>query len=661
MGHFYVTTPIYYVNDLPHIGHIFSTVVADTVARYRRLAGDEVFFLTGTDEHGQNIERAAAQQGVRPIELADRVVSRYHDLWRRFGMSHDGFIRTTEPRHRRGVEELIRRIEAAGDLYVAPHEGWYCASCETFFTEKELAMPGHRCPTHDRPAEWKSEQNLFFRLSRYEKPLLEWIDSHPGFIRPETRRNEVRAFVAQGLRDLSVSRAGLGWGIPFPGHPGQTVYVWLDALANYLSALGFGAPGEDGPYRTFWEGDGERLHLIGKDIIRHHCVYWPAFLLSAGLPLPTSIWAHGWWLRDQKKMSKSVGNVVRPDHLIERFGPDVLRYFLLREMVFGQDASFSDEGFVDRYNSDLANDLGNTASRVVTLARQAFGGATPPEPCDDNPVRTVAFEVIAEYREAMDELAFQDALRALWRLLAEANQYLVAREPWKLIRSEGPSPRLSRILWNGLEAVRLVATGLLPVMPATAARVLAAVGSPVPASLEALAWGGTPNGVPLPEPQPLFPRIDKEKFMAEIAAPAPAASPAPPAAAPVPAAPVPAAVAPTAAAPAAARIDIQRFMEVELRMGRVLTCEAVPKSSKLLRFSVDIGEAAPRQILAGIAREYRPEELVGAEVVVVANLEPAKLMGLESQGMLLAATDPEGRPILLRPHKPGAVPGSRVR
>jgi methionyl-tRNA synthetase len=522
-------------------------------------------------------------------------------------------------------------------------------------------MPGHRCPTHDRPAEWKSEQNLFFRLSRYEKPLLEWIDSHPGFIRPETRRNEVRAFVAQGLRDLSVSRAGLGWGIPFPGHPGQTVYVWLDALANYLSALGFGAPGEDGPYRTFWEGDGERLHLIGKDIIRHHCVYWPAFLLSAGLPLPTSIWAHGWWLRDQKKMSKSVGNVVRPDHLIERFGPDVLRYFLLREMVFGQDASFSDEGFVDRYNSDLANDLGNTASRVATLARQAFGGATPPDPCDDNPVRTVALAVIAEYREAMAELAFQDALRALWRLLAEANQYLVAREPWKLIRSEGPSPRLSRILWNGLEAVRLVATGLLPVMPATAARVLAAVGSLVPASLEALAWGGTPNGVPLPEPQPLFPRIDKEKFMAEIAAPAPAASPAPPAAAPVPAAPVPAAVAPTAAAPAAARIDIQRFMEVELRMGRVLTCEAVPKSSKLLRFSVDIGEAAPRQILAGIAREYRPEELVGAEVVVVANLEPAKLMGLESQGMLLAATDPEGRPILLRPHKPGAVPGSRVR
>lgn len=637
MGHFYVTTPIYYVNDLPHIGHIFTTVVADTVARYRRLAGDEVFFLTGTDEHGLNIERAAAQQGVRPIELADRVVSRYHDLWRRFGMSHDGFIRTTEPRHRRGVEELIRRIEAAGDLYVALHEGWYCAACETFYTEKELVQPGQRCPTHDRPAEWKSEENLFFRLSRYEQPLLDWIDAHPGFIRPESRRNEVRAFVAQGLRDLSVSRAGLEWGIPFPGRPGQTVYVWLDALSNYLSALGFGDPAGAEPYRRFWEGEGERLHLIGKDIIRHHCVYWPAFLLSAGLPLPTTIWAHGWWLRDQKKMSKSVGNVVRPDHLVERFGPDVLRYFLLREMVFGQDASFSDEGFADRYNSDLANDLGNTASRVVTLSRQAFDGATPPVPCDDNPVRTVALEAVADYRRAMGDLAFQDALRALWRLLAEANQYLVSREPWKLIKSEGGSERVSRILWNGLEAVRLVATGLLPVMPATAERVLAAVGSPVPASLDALAWGGTPNGAPLPAPSPLFPRIDKEKFMAEIAPP-----PAP--------------------APAASdRIGIQQFTSVELRVGRVVTCEAVPKSEKLLKMQVDLGEPAPRQVLAGIAKAYRPEELVGTEVVVVANLEPAKLMGLESQGMVLASTDPEGRPILVRPHAEGTAPGTRVK
>jgi methionyl-tRNA synthetase len=645
MGTFYLTTPIYYVNDLPHIGHIFTTVVADTVARYRRLAGDDVFFLTGTDEHGQNIERAAARQGVPPIELADRVVSRYHDLWRRFGITHTDFIRTTEPRHRRGVEEMIRRIAAAGDLYAAPHEGWYCTSCETFYTEKELAEPGHRCPTHDRPTEWKSEENLFFRLSKYQQPLLDWIDREPAAIRPESRRNEVRAFVEQGLRDLSVSRAALEWGIPFPGHPGQTVYVWLDALSNYVTALGFGAP--DAPaeerYERYWRGGDVRLHLIGKDIIRHHCVYWPAFLMSAGLPLPTTIWAHGWWLRDQKKMSKSVGNVVRPDHLVERFGPDVLRYFLLREMVFGQDASFSDEAFADRYNSDLANDLGNTASRVVTLARQAFGGRTPPVACDDNPLIAVAGEVAEEYRQAMDELAFQNALRALWRLLAEANQYLVAREPWKMVKREGPDEALSRVLWNGLESVRVVAAGLLPVMPTLATKVLRGIGAEVPTSLGALAWGGLPTARELPPLEPLFPRIDKEKFMSEISTPAPQGEQPP-------------------AAPAnvANLIDIQQFGTVELKIGHVVVCEAVPKSEKLLRMMVDVGEGPPRQVVAGIAKAYRPEQLTGTQVVIVANHKPAKLMGLESQGMVLAATDAAGQPILLRPETTVA-PGTRVK
>ena len=643
MGTYYLTTPIYYVNDLPHIGHIYTTVVADSLARYRRMAGDDVYFLTGTDEHGQNIERAAAQQGIRPIELADRVVSRYHDLWRRFAITHGDFIRTTEARHRRGVEELIRRLDAAGDLYTARHEGWYCSSCETFYTEKELVQPGNRCPTHDRPTEWKSEENVFFRLSRFERPLLDWIDTHPEAIQPETRRNEVRAFVAQGLRDLSVSRAALAWGIPFPGRPGQTVYVWLDALSNYVTALGFGAPeGERERYDRYWSGGDVRLHLIGKDIIRHHCVYWPAFLLSAGLPLPTTIWAHGWWLRDQKKMSKSVGNVVRPDHLVERFGPEPLRYFLLREMVFGQDANFSDEAFVDRYNADLANDLGNTTSRLVTLARQAFDGRTPPVPCDDNPVRTAALAVVPAYRAAMDALAFQDGLRELWKLLAEANQYLVAREPWKRIKVEGPSEALSRVLWNGLEAVRIVATGLLPVMPESAAKVLATIGAPaLPTTLDAMAWGGLPNGAPLEEPKPVFPRIDKEKYMSEIQ-PAPAT----PSAAAAPSGP--------------AQIDISQFGAVELKVGNVLTCEAVPKSEKLLKLTVDLGEGSPRQVVAGIAKSYRPEELVGTQVVVVANLKPAKLMGLESQGMILAATTPDGAPVLLRPLAT-VPPGAKVK
>jgi len=574
MRPFYVTTPIYYVNDLPHIGHIFTTVVADTLARYRRMVGDDVRFLTGTDEHGQKIDRAARKEGIRPIELADRVVARYHELWRRFEISHDDFIRTTQPRHERAVPAFLARMEAAGDIYLARHEGWYCTGCETFYTEKELQQPGNLCPDHGTPTEWKAEENLFFRLSKYEQPLLELYDRHPEFVRPETRLNEIRAFVEGGLKDLSISRFGLDWGVPFPGHAGHSVWVWLDALTNYISALGFGG-GEDEQelYRRFWESEGVRLHLVGKDIVRFHAVFWPAFLMSAGLPLPTTVWAHGWWLRDEKKMSKSVGNVVRPDDLVARFGPDPLRYFLLREMVFGQDASFSDEAFVDRFNSDLANDLGNTASRLVTMARQAFDGRTPPVPCDDNPLIAVAREVVGEYRAAMDALAFQSALRALWRLLAEANQYLVAREPWKKVKTEGPSEGLSRVLWNGLEAVRIVSTGLLPFMPEVAPKVLAGIGAGAPpATLDALAWGGLPNGVDLPPLAPLFPRIDKEKFMAETTpppAPAPAAatSPAP--------APAPAPAAPAEAKPegTANLIDIAQFGTVELKVGQVLSCE----------------------------------------------------------------------------------------
>ncbi len=665
MGTFYVTTPIYYVNDLPHVGHIFTTVVADTLARYRRLAGDDVRFLTGTDEHGQKIERAARKEGVAPIELADRVVARYHELWRLFGISHDDFIRTTQPRHERAVPEILCRMEAAGDIYRASHEGWYCSGCETFYTEKELGQPGNLCPDHGTPTEWKSEENLFFRLSKYERPLLDHYRNHPEFVRPETRLNEIRAFVEGGLKDLSISRFALDWGVPFPDHPGHSVWVWLDALTNYVSALGFGGPqSEAALYRRYWESDGVRIHLVGKDIVRFHAVFWPAFLMSAGLPLPTTVWAHGWWLRDERKMSKSVGNVVRPDHLVERFGPDPLRYFLLREMVFGQDASFSDEAFADRYNSDLANDLGNTASRLVTMSRSAFGGKTPPVPCDDNPLLPVAREVVAEYRQAMDELGFQTALRALWRLLAEANQYLVAREPWKRIKSEGPTESLSRVLWNGLESVRIVATGLLPFLPSVAPRVLAAIGAEAgPVGLEALAWGGLPTGRELPALEPLFPRIDKEKFMSEITAPV--SAPSESARAPSPDGPAsgPSQAPPAEPRPAspAGQIDITQFASVDLRIGRVLSCENLPKSEKLLKLMVDVGEERPRQVLAGIAKAYRPEELVGSEVVLVANLKPAKLMGHESQGMVLAATDGEGRPILLRPHVGGSAPGTRVK
>jgi methionyl-tRNA synthetase len=646
MTSFYVTTPIYYVNDLPHIGHIYTTTVADTLARYRRLAGEDVYFLTGTDEHGQNIERAARKEGIAPIELADRVVSRYFALRDRLGFSNDDFIRTTQERHRKGVEEIIRRIETAGDLYTATHEGWYCSPCETFYTEKELAAD-RTCPVHATPVEWKSEDNVFFRLSKYQQPLLDWYASAAEPVRPATRLNEVRSFVESGLRDLSVSRANLEWALAFPGYPGQTVYVWLDALTNYISALGYGSEQED-LYGRFWANGDVRLHLIGKDILRFHAVYWPAFLMSAGLPLPTTVWAHGWWFRDGKKMSKSTGNVVRPDDLIDRFGADSVRYFFLREMVFGGDASFSDEAFIDRYNSDLANDLGNTVSRLVTLSRSAFGGKTPPVPCDGNPVREAAARLLPEYRAAMDELAFSRALEALWKLLAEANQYIVAREPWKLIKSEGPTEKLSRVLWNGLEAVRLVAIGLLPFMPRVAPQVLAAIGAgEAPASFAELQWGGLPTNAELPEPKPIFPRIDKKEYLGD-------AQPA---------------TAPAKAKPAKEKVDtgkkeanlitIDKFFETELKVGTIQAAERVPKSEKLIKLQVDLGEETPRQIVAGIGLAYQPEDLVGKQVAVVANLQPAKLMGIESQGMILAASI-DGKPVLLNPDTAVAA-GTKVK
>jgi len=637
MSRFYVTTPIYYVNDLPHIGHIYTTVVADVVARYRRMRGEEVYFLTGTDEHGQKIERAAAERKIAPKALADEVVERYHQHWREFEISHDDFVRTTEARHRLGVEELIRRIDASGDFYTSHHEGWYCSGCEAFYTEKEL-LPDKRCPTHERPTEWRSEDNVFFRLSKYQDELLEWYGQDPGPVQPPSRANEVRSFVASGLRDISVSRHRLAWGIPFPGHEDQTVYVWLDALTNYVSALGFGRGGAELElYERFWEGAEHRVHLVGKDILRFHAVYWPAFLMSAGLPLPTTVWAHGWWLRDERKMSKSVGNVVRPDHLVARFGRDSLRYFLLREMVFGQDASFSDEGFIERYNSDLANDLGNTVSRLTTLVRKAFDGHTPPEKASPGPLEEAARQAVDDYRAAMDDFAFHRGLEALWRLLAEANQYLVAEEPWKRLKDETAKAAVGEVLFRVGEAARIVAVGLLPVMPEKAAEALRALGAEVPESLDALEWGGLPTGAEVSKGGAVFPRIDKDKYLAGLAEEKK-----------------------RAAEEEDTLIDIDQFMDVELRVAKVVEAERIPKSKKLLELRVDLGEeAGPRTLVAGIALAYEPETLVGRQVVVVANLKPAKLMGVESNGMVLAASG-EGQPVLLHPESEVPV-GTRVK
>ncbi|MGH9440681.1 MAG: methionine--tRNA ligase [Thermoanaerobaculia bacterium] len=633
MGKYYVTTPIYYVNDLPHIGHLYTTLVADTVARFRRARGEDVYFLTGTDEHGQKIERAAAERGISPLELADRVVSRYHDWWKTLSITHDDFIRTTEPRHRAGVLELIRRIENAGDLYSARHEGWYCVACETYYTEKEL-VAGKLCPDHQTPCAWQSEENVFFRLSRYQDALLAHYRDHPELVSPPSRFNEVRSFVESGLKDLSVSRTNLTWGIPFPNHPGHVVYVWLDALANYITALGFGGP-EDSKYRRYWEDPGaRRVHVVGKDILRFHAVFWPAFLLSAGLPLPSRIYVHGWWLRDEKKMSKTTGNVVRPDSLVARFGPDALRYFLLREMVFGADANFSDEAFLDRYNADLANGLGNAVSRVSQLCRNSFSG-TPPERGDGGEIRPAAEEAVRVLTDSFERFEFSRGLEAVAALLKTVDGSLASNQPWKIARQEGATPRLARLLYDPAEGTRIAAAALGPALPAMAPKALEALGARALGASGELDWGGLPLNHPLPDAAPLFPRADaKEYFERKEESPMeqePIKSP---------------------------KITIDDFRRVELKTARILSAEPVPKSKKLMRLQVDLGTER-RQVVAGIANRYAPEQLVGKMVVVVANLEPATLMGQQSDGMVLAASlAGTGEPVLLIPESdvdPGTV------
>ncbi|MCX7894703.1 MAG: methionine--tRNA ligase [Thermoanaerobaculum sp.] len=632
---FYVTTPIYYVNDLPHIGHMYTTVVADVVARFKRLRGYSVYFLTGTDEHGQKIERAAREQQLTPQVLADQVVERYHQLWRQLAITHDDFIRTTQERHKAGVRELIRRMSEAGDVYKATYEGWYCAGCESFYPETQLNKG--RCPEFGHPVERLAEESYFFRLSAYQQKLLDFYEQNPDFVRPASRYNEVVRFVEGGLKDLSISRASLRWGIPWPGDAGHVVYVWVDALTNYISALGFGAQ-DQSLYERFWPAD---LHLVGKDILRFHCVYWPAFLMSAGLPLPKQVFGHGWWLKDEKKMSKSLGNVVRPDYLIHQFGPDPLRYFFLREMTFGQDANFSDEAFLARYNADLAHGLGNTFSRVMAMARRYFFGKTPKEACSENVLRQKADEVVARYLEAMEGYEFHRALEATWELLSAVDGYVTEKAPWSIFHSEGSSPRLHRVMFNCLESLRLVAVMVAPVMPETAAKILRTL-CPAEDLARQWSWGMLPLDAPLGEEEgALFPKVDTTKYFAEV--PVSEQKPSEPS---------------TTSSPEL--VTIEEFSRIKLVVGRVVEAERVAKSKKLIRLLVDLGEGQPRQLVAGIGAVYSPEELVGKSIVVVANLKPATLMGVESQGMLLAATLADGAPVLLVPEKT-VPPGAGVK
>ena len=659
---FYVTTPIYYVNDVPHIGHTYTTVVTDVVARFQRMRGRDVRFLTGTDEHGQKIERAAKARGIRPIELADQVVERFRALWATLGIRHDDFIRTTEQRHRRGVEALFAKIQARGDIYKDRYAGWYCTSCESFYPENQIV--DGRCPDQGHKVEWTEEESYFFRLSRYGEPLLKHYREHPGFVFPETRRNEVVAFVEGGLKDLSISRSTFTWGIPFPGDPSHVLYVWFDALSNYITALGYGA--DPALYERYWPCD---MHFMGKDILRFHAVYWPAFLLSAGEPLPRRIVAHGWWLRDAAKISKSQGGIVDPLPLIRDFGVDPLRYFLLREMVFGQDASYSDEAFVERVNTDLANDLGNLASRALKMIEDYRGGVLPAPDAGfaaDADLRTAARGAWDGMVQDFEALSFHTGLAKVWDLVGALNRFIVRHEPWKLARDPGAARSLDTILYDVAEGLRLVASLVAPVMPASAQslwRAVGAEGDVTAARLDAFRWGGLAPGARTVRGPALFPRIDKAAWLAGAATarkespmenrdgvpPAPTTA-TPPAAQPV---------APAAAAPPA-EITIDDFARVELRTAKVLAAERVAGADRLLKLTVDVG-AATRTIVAGIAAAYAPETLVGRTIVVVANLKPAKLRGIMSQGMLLAASDASGRPVILTTADPDVPAGLRVK
>ena len=507
--HFYISTPIYYVNDVPHIGHAYTTLACDVLARYKRARGFDVCFLTGTDEHGQKVETAAKANGETPLELADRVVKRFQSVWEKLNISHTDFIRTTQERHKLAVTEQFRKIEAAGDIYLGYYEDWYCTPCETFWTETQL-LDG-TCPDCGRPTSKLKEESYFFRMSKYQDQLIQHIEENPDFIQPKSRRNEILSFVNEGLRDLSISRTSFSWGIPAPGNEKHVIYVWFDALTNYISALGY-PDDKDGLYKKFWPAD---AHVIGKDILRFHAVYWPTFLMAAGLPLPKKVFAHGWWTVEGQKMSKSLRNVVEPNMLIDTYGVDAIRYFLLREVPFGLDGDFSHSSLISRINSDLANDLGNLLSRSTAMLGKYFGGVLPqPGAADDvDSAFTARFpKAVKLLDKQYSDMAFNKALQTIWELISSGNKYIDETAPWALAKDEGQQERLATVMYNLLEAQRLIALLVAPFMPDTASKMLETLGCDKDdVSLEGRdAWGGLQAGTEISKAQPLFPRIEAE-------------------------------------------------------------------------------------------------------------------------------------------------------